>query len=46
LEGLVSISLTLKITSYRDSEKCAFDDPMLKEIGERYRKSTAQVMLR
>lgn len=34
------------ITSYRDSEKRSFDEPVILAIGERYGKSAAQVMLR
>lgn len=34
------------ITSYRDAEQSTFDDPVLNEIGRRYGKSAAQVMLR
>jgi 2,5-diketo-D-gluconate reductase A len=34
------------ITSYRDAERSAFDDPTLNEIGRRHGKSAAQVMLR
>jgi diketogulonate reductase-like aldo/keto reductase len=34
------------ITSYRDSEKRSFDEPVILAIGETYDKSAAQVMLR
>jgi len=34
------------ITSYRDSEKRSFDEPVILAIGEKYGKSAAQVMLR
>ena len=34
------------ITSYRDSEKRSFDDPVIVGIGEKHGKSAAQVMLR
>jgi diketogulonate reductase-like aldo/keto reductase len=34
------------ITSYRDSERSAFEDPTLLEIAEKHGKSAAQVMLR
>jgi diketogulonate reductase-like aldo/keto reductase len=34
------------ITSYRDSEKRSFDEPVILAIGETYGKSAAQVMLR
>jgi diketogulonate reductase-like aldo/keto reductase len=34
------------ITSYRDSEKRSFDEPVILAIGETYNKSAAQVMLR
>ncbi|ROR83058.1 Aldo/keto reductase [Plantibacter flavus] len=34
------------ITSYRDSERRSFDEPVILGIGERYGKSAAQVMLR
>jgi len=34
------------ITSYRDSEKRSFDEPVILAIGEAYGKSAAQVMLR
>jgi diketogulonate reductase-like aldo/keto reductase len=34
------------ITAYRDSERSAFKDPTLLEIGRRHGKSAAQVMLR
>ncbi|MGO3503547.1 aldo/keto reductase [Brachybacterium tyrofermentans] len=34
------------ITSYRDSEKRSFDDPVIVGIGEEHGKSAAQVMLR
>ncbi len=34
------------ITAYRDSERSAFEDPTLLEIGRRHGKSAAQVMLR
>lgn len=34
------------ITSYRDSERSAFADPTLLEIGRRHGKSAAQIMLR
>lgn len=34
------------ITSYRDSERRSFDEPVILEIGEQYGKSAAQVMLR
>jgi diketogulonate reductase-like aldo/keto reductase len=34
------------ITSYREAERSAFDDPTLLEIGRRHGKSAAQVMLR
>jgi diketogulonate reductase-like aldo/keto reductase len=34
------------ITSYRDAERSAFEDPTLLEIGGRHGKSAAQVMLR
>ncbi|CAH0242365.1 aldo/keto reductase [Plantibacter cousiniae (nom. nud.)] len=34
------------ITSYRDSERRSFDEPVILGIGEQYGKSAAQVMLR
>jgi diketogulonate reductase-like aldo/keto reductase len=34
------------ITSYRESEKRSFDEPVILAIGEKYGKSAAQVMLR
>ena len=34
------------ITSYRDSEKRSFDEPVILAIGKKYGKSAAQVMLR
>ncbi|QOC24724.1 aldo/keto reductase [Microbacterium hominis] len=34
------------ITSYRDSAKRSFDEPVILAIGEKYGKSAAQVMLR
>lgn len=34
------------ITSYRESSRRSFDEPVLLSIGERYGKSAAQVMLR
>jgi len=34
------------ITSYREAERSAFEDPTLLEIGRRHGKSAAQVMLR
>jgi 2,5-diketo-D-gluconate reductase A len=34
------------ITSYREAERSAFDDPTLLEIGRQHGKSAAQVMLR
>lgn len=34
------------ITSYRDSERRSFDEPVILAIGEQYGKSAAQVMLR
>ena len=34
------------ITSYRDSEKRSFNEPVILAIGEKYGKSAAQVMLR
>lgn len=34
------------ITSYGDAERSTFEDPTLNEIGERYGKSAAQVMIR
>jgi diketogulonate reductase-like aldo/keto reductase len=34
------------ITSYRDSERRSFDEPVILAIGEEYGKSAAQVMLR
>ena len=34
------------ITSYRDADRSAFEDPTLLEIAGRYEKSAAQVMLR
>jgi diketogulonate reductase-like aldo/keto reductase len=34
------------ITSYRDADKSAFEDPTLLEIGKGHGKSAAQVMLR
>jgi diketogulonate reductase-like aldo/keto reductase len=34
------------ITSYRDSEKRSFDEPVILAIGEKHGKSAAQVMLR
>lgn len=34
------------ITSYRESEKRSFDEPVILSIGETYGKSAAQVMLR
>ncbi|MDR7191075.1 diketogulonate reductase-like aldo/keto reductase [Microbacterium sp. BE35] len=34
------------ITSYRDSARRSFDDPVLLAIGEKHGKSAAQVMLR
>lgn len=34
------------ITSYRESEKRTFDDPVILAIGEKHGKSAAQVMLR
>ncbi|NQX28217.1 aldo/keto reductase [Microbacteriaceae bacterium VKM Ac-2854] len=34
------------ITSYRDSEKRSFDEPVILALGEKYGKSAAQVMLR
>jgi len=34
------------ITSYRDSDRHSFDEPVILAIGERYGKSAAQVMLR